>query len=235
MMISWHYQLGDTAKGPVTDDQLKALCEAGVVHGGTLVWQPDFADWMPLSQTDFAFKSLAGPPPVATVPKITASSATLDHAAVDTRSAVENLSLWDYFIRSLTTYYGQFEGRARRKEYWGYQLFYWLTVIALCLLGIAIDALMGNLPYAEGDNAVPFATLSLLGLFFLGTLVPSYAVLIRRLHDVGMTGWLALLILIPYLGGLVLFIFTLLPTEPHTNKHGLPPKANPGVQDGMRT
>jgi uncharacterized membrane protein YhaH (DUF805 family) len=61
-------------------------------------------------------------------------------------------------------------------------------------------------------------------LAFVGFLPASLTVLIRRLHDIGWSGWLVLLQFVP-LGGLILFICTLLPSERGVNKHGPYPKA----------
>ena len=42
----------------------------------------------------------------------------------------------------------------------------------------------------------------------------------RRQHDIGLSGWFYLLILIPYVGGLIIFVFTLIPSQKHDNKWG---------------
>lgn len=47
----------------------------------------------------------------------------------------------------------------------------------------------------------------------LGTIIPSLAIGVRRIRDAGFSGWMYLLILIPFFGGLIIFIFTLLPTK----------------------
>jgi uncharacterized membrane protein YhaH (DUF805 family) len=57
-------------------------------------------------------------------------------------------------------------------------------------------------------------------LMYLFFVLPGIAVMIRRFHDVGLSGWLVLVGLIPYLGGLITFIITLLPSEARPNKHG---------------
>lgn len=47
---------------------------------------------------------------------------------------------------------------------------------------------------------------------------------VRRLHDLGMSGWLYLLVLIPYLGSLFLFVCALLPSQRKVNEYGPYPK-----------
>ena len=54
--------------------------------------------------------------------------------------------------------------------------------------------------------------------------IPYVAVAIRRFHDVGLSGWLILIGLVPYVGGLFVFIVSLLPSQPAVNVHGAPPK-----------
>ena len=50
-------------------------------------------------------------------------------------------------------------------------------------------------------------------------MVPTIAVTVRRLHDAGQSGWLFLLTLIPWLGGPILLVFTLLPPSPAGAKY----------------
>lgn len=54
----------------------------------------------------------------------------------------------------------------------------------------------------------------LLVIWGLGTLVPSIALTVRRLHDVNFSGLLLLLILVPFLGALAVLVFSLLPANP---------------------
>jgi uncharacterized membrane protein YhaH (DUF805 family) len=85
--------------------------------------------------------------------------------------------------------YADFNGRARRKEYWMFVLFNLsFSTIALYLdnfLEITID------DYAYGP---------LYGLYVLVLLIPGLAVLVRRLHDIGKSGWMLLVAFIPFIG-----------------------------------
>jgi uncharacterized membrane protein YhaH (DUF805 family) len=65
--------------------------------------------------------------------------------------------------------------------------------------------------------AVPL--IILLTVFFLGILLPTLALTVRRLHDAGYSGLLALLLLLPYLGSLIILIFALLPSSPAGAKY----------------
>ncbi|MEO5324689.1 DUF805 domain-containing protein [Mesorhizobium sp. CC13] len=125
--------------------------------------------------------------------------------------------LWSYFRQAITTHYVNFRGRARRKEYWGYVLFWLIAVTALAIAGFAVDAATGNLDAGMGEPVIGFA---LPGLFVVATLLPGLAVTIRRIHDLGLSGWFYLLILLPYVGGLIIFVFTLIPSQKHENRWG---------------
>lgn len=89
--------------------------------------------------------------------------------------------------------YAEFEGRSRRKEYWMY-----------VLLLIAVGLVIGTVEGIVGLSGMvgPYGPLT--ALFLLGTLVPSLAVGVRRLHDTGRSGWWLLIGYGPFLLSLVL-------------------------------
>ena len=104
--------------------------------------------------------------------------------------------------------YAQFNGRARRKEYWMFVLFSCLISLVLAIV--------------EGVIGLPGV---LSGLYSLGVLVPSFAVLFRRLHDTGRSGWWVLLLFVPLLGALAILFFTAQEGESGENAYGPNPKA----------
>jgi uncharacterized membrane protein YhaH (DUF805 family) len=110
--------------------------------------------------------------------------------------------------------YAVFSGRARRKEYWMFFLFNLIITFVLIL----IDSLMGTISPQSGLGLLS-------GLYSLAVLIPSIAVTIRRLHDIGRSGWWILISLVPVLGGIVLLIFMVLDSEPGANQYGPNPKA----------
>lgn len=122
----------------------------------------------------------------------------------------------NYFITAITKKYADFNGRATRAEFWFFQLFNFLVALALiALIGILfifkISFLAGFL----------IGIYILLALFFI---IPSLAVAVRRLHDVGQSGWMILIDLIPFFGAIILLIFYLLDSEDKTNEWGPNPK-----------
>ena len=118
---------------------------------------------------------------------------------------------WDWYMQVLKKY-AVFSGRARRKEYWFFILWYVVISIGLAI----IDAVAG---LRIGDAGI------LQGLYALALLIPSLAVTVRRLHDTGRTGWWLLIILIPLIGLIVLLVFMFLDSEPGENAYGPSPKA----------
>ena len=118
----------------------------------------------------------------------------------------------DYYT-SVLKKYAVLSGRARRKEYWMFTL---INIIVSIILGV-IDGAM--------DTNVAVGSLGLLGtIYSLAVLVPSIAVLVRRLHDTDRSGWWALLCLIPIVGWIILLVFAVLDSTPGTNRFGENPK-----------
>jgi len=108
-----------------------------------------------------------------------------------------------------------FSGRSRRKEYWYFNLFNGIVFLFLILFAVPFSA-------QEKPSMLP---LGLLFAYSLVIMIPGLAVTIRRLHDIGKSGWWYFIAFVPLVGGLVLFVFTLLDSEPYANQWGLDPKA----------
>lgn len=124
------------------------------------------------------------------------------------------LSLFGYFKRAITTDYFNFRTRARRKEFWGFVLFVYLGIAVFMALGAGVDFAIGNM-----DDA-PYVMMVIGALAWLAVILPSVSVMVRRQHDIGLSGWFYLLVLIPYIGGLILLVFALIPSQKHENKWG---------------
>lgn len=113
--------------------------------------------------------------------------------------------------------YANFNGRARRKEYWMFSLFFLLFAIAATIVI--------RLSSEVGETALKIAVIFVV-VWYLAHIVPSLAVTVRRLHDTGKSGWLYLLVLIPYIGGLIIFIFTVVDGDKGDNAYGPDPKSS---------
>lgn len=118
----------------------------------------------------------------------------------------------EYYLNVWRNYFN-FSGRARRSEYWMFILVNIVVSIGLVAVDFAIRIIF-NLDYF----------FLFYPLYLLAILVPSLAVQVRRLHDAGFSGWMILLGLIPFFGGIILLIFYLLDSETGVNKYGPNPK-----------
>ena len=103
--------------------------------------------------------------------------------------------------------YADFNGRARRKEYWMFVLFN--TIFAF--LAISIDNLAGT-------NGLFYL------LYGLAVFVPGLAVGVRRLHDVGKSGWMLFIALIPIIGSIWLIVLMATDSNVGGNEYGQNPK-----------
>ncbi|TGV75581.1 DUF805 domain-containing protein, partial [Mesorhizobium sp. M00.F.Ca.ET.149.01.1.1] len=108
-------------------------------------------------------------------------------------------------------------GRARRKEFWSFCLFWPIGLAVLVAIGVSFDLSTDDF---EGGSGLPIVTLSLVGLYAVLTILPWISLLVRRLHDVGLTGWLAILCFLPYVGLLAIVVFGLIPSQVGDNKYG---------------
>lgn len=107
--------------------------------------------------------------------------------------------------------FADFSGRARRREYWTFALVNCLIAMLLLTLGLTF-----------GEDSP--ASNIMVTIFYLIMLVPNLSVSVRRLHDIGKSGWYMFLSLIPLIGGLILLIWSLMDSEPGENLYGENPK-----------
>lgn len=122
-----------------------------------------------------------------------------------------------YFMDAITKHYADFSGRARRTEYWMFTLFYGLALLAALLF----DSLLGTIAL--------FYVIAIFGLFF-----PSLAVTVRRLHDVGKSGWFLLINLIPFVGAIWFLVLMCTDGNPTNNEYGPNPKmVGPTIGSGQ--
>ena len=114
--------------------------------------------------------------------------------------------------------YVDFTGRSTRSDYW-------FNVLAQCLVYLLFSFLLILIMILGGDSSTytsdPYSFQMILvyivllgiGVYALASLVPSIAIIVRRLRDAGYHWALIFLSLIPYLGGFIIFILTLQPTK----------------------
>ena len=116
----------------------------------------------------------------------------------------------EWYLKVVRDNYANFNGRASRQEYWMFILFNMLFTFGAGFL----DGLLGL-----GFVAT---------IYSLAVFVPSIAAAVRRMHDVGKSGWF---LLIPIYN----FILAVSDSEPNQNSFGPSPKAAPVSNEAAET
>ncbi|SFZ98592.1 Integral membrane protein [hydrothermal vent metagenome] len=125
-----------------------------------------------------------------------------------------------YFMDTIKNSYAKFDGRASRSQFWYFALFYFIANLILALVDtFLINPMLGATPDQVGQGGF------LQIIFALALLVPSIAIAIRRLHDIGKSGWWYLIAFIPVIGILVLLYFFVQDSQPEANQYGYNPKS----------
>ncbi len=114
--------------------------------------------------------------------------------------------------------YGIFGGRARRKEYWMFVLFN----IIFAIVAMILDNVLGLANERTGYGII-------YTLYALAVLLPGLAVTVRRLHDIGKSGWWIFITLIPFIGAIWLLVLLATDSQPSDNQYGPNPKTVPAV------
>lgn len=123
------------------------------------------------------------------------------------------MDIKDYFLNPMKKY-ATFSGRASRKEFWMFTA----AIIAIYIVSAIIGAILGAISiYLEIIISV------LQGIFSLAIMIPTIAIGIRRLHDINKSGWMYLLNIIPFVGGIIVLIFMCLPGTVGPNRFGNDP------------
>jgi len=123
-----------------------------------------------------------------------------------------------YYIDALKNYVN-FKGRATRKQFWMFVLF---NFIISTVLGF-IDQAAGLTLQGSGQGILG-------GIYSLAVILPTLAISARRLHDIGKSGWMQLVALIPIAGIIWLIVLWATDTKPAGDKYGAGSKpAAPGT------
>jgi len=113
----------------------------------------------------------------------------------------------EWFLKVVRDNYANFNGRARRKELW---MFYLFAIIFGFIVGF-VDGIIGTSGL-------------IIMIYYLALIVPTIAVIVRRLHDVGKSGWFYFVGLIPIIGGIWLLILLVSDSQSGENDYGSCPK-----------
>lgn len=140
----------------------------------------------------------------------------------------------DWMILPYKRYF-DFSGRSRRMEYWMFTLF--CVIVALVMMALMMAGGLSIASLANPQTAQlalgPMVWLGggLLGLFWLGTIIPGIAVVIRRLHDRNMSGWwylgmivASMIPIVGFIASIAFLVLMFLPGTPGPNRFGPDPK-----------
>jgi uncharacterized membrane protein YhaH (DUF805 family) len=117
------------------------------------------------------------------------------------------------FLDVIRNNYANFYGRVGRRDFW-------MFVLWQILVGIGLLIVAGL--FWQINETLGILILVVLFIFYLAIIVPSLCLTIRRLHDIGQTGWLLLLYIFGL--GIVIVILNVLDSQPGPNKYGPNPK-----------
>lgn len=128
----------------------------------------------------------------------------------------------DWWKKVVLKNYANFQGRARRSEYWYFALCNLIFIIPVYILGI-----IGTVTESTLLTVIGFG---LYGILAVGIIIPSLAVAVRRLHDTNRSGWYYFIAFIPLIGSILLLVWFFTEGDRFTNNYGDDPK-NPGTPE----
>ena len=196
MNTQWYYAIEGSSVGPVEQAEFDALVASGTIRSDTLVWQEGMEDWLPFGRADQVGAQASAPPRAPL-------SDSEDPARADANTFMGAFK--DAIAR-----YVDFKTRSTRSQFWWFML--WSVIISIAASFVDVALGMG------GDSG-PVGLLASLAL-----LLPALAVTIRRLHDIGRTGWWVLIQFVPLVGIIVIIVFACTKSQEHQNEWGMPPR-----------
>lgn len=129
---------------------------------------------------------------------------------------LKSLIMVDWYKKVMFENYSNFQGRARRSEYW-----YFALMNALISLVIIIPGIL----FMVADMlSVGITFIVIFGLYHLASIIPTLAVAARRMHDINKSGWYYFIQLIPFIGGIWYLFLLFTEGDNGANNYGPDPK-----------
>jgi uncharacterized membrane protein YhaH (DUF805 family) len=125
----------------------------------------------------------------------------------------------EWYLKVMKENFSNFSGRARRKEFWMWYLFYVIVLI----VAVILDGVLGTGFELGYGVTSPYGWIYLIAA--LAHVIPGLAVSVRRLHDVGKSGWFMLISLVPIIGGIWLLVLACTDGDSSENAYGPSPKS----------
>jgi serine/threonine protein kinase/uncharacterized membrane protein YhaH (DUF805 family) len=137
-------------------------------------------------------------------------------------TSLQRRSLWQWFFYDVTKAYAQGNGRAHRKEYWGFNLY---ALVFFFVAGVLDGSGVLNDDFGSGYGETVYMATAICWLLLVA---PSVALASRRMHDLGYSGWLAAAVAIPGIGSVVAILMGLPKGAAGPNAYGPDPLAVSG-------
>jgi len=125
----------------------------------------------------------------------------------------------EWYLKVMMENFSNFSGRARRKEFWMWYLFYVIVLIVAMIL----DGVLGTGFEISYGVTTPYGWIYIIAA--LAHVIPGLAVSVRRLHDLGKSGWFMFISLIPIIGGIWLLVLMCTDGDSSENAYGPSPKS----------
>jgi type IV pilus assembly protein PilA len=206
----WFYIEGESQQGPVSQEDL--LSQLRRLPRETLVWREGLGDWQPAHEiAELGLRPAPPPPPPpasppppprATAPQRpvvrTSAPAASARALGDEPPSYNPFVLW----KRCFNWSGRFDRGEFAVAYFG-QMF--VTMVLFMGVGVVSALLSG--PGRSGQDAGAVVTGIGVLLVLPFTIIIAFGSAVRRLHDIGQSGWLALLLLLPCVNfGLLIYL-----------------------------
>lgn len=148
---------------------------------------------------------------------------------------MEEMMQWVRYSKSIGW---NLNGRARRSEYWWNSLYYWLISFSVGILSgmIGLGFVMFGAMFSDTSETMAIAITSMGSLLQMGiglilniwVLYRTIPIMVRRLHDRGMSGWIYWLFLLFSclcgIGAFIMLVILCLDSQPGNNQYGPNPK-----------
>ncbi len=191
--------------GPFTWAQLNQKLKAGEITLTTPIARQGDTTWTDLSV--YIEKLQAETQSPASAPAF--ATPTAPRSKSEYSFSMGPIATFHHVLRN----YATFQGRATRQEFWLFTL-----VEVLLIVGLFVAFLIS----ASDDSLIALSVILLLLIcaVLLALIVPTIALTVRRLHDMGQTGWLYCINFIPYVGSIILLILCSFDSQRGTNQYG---------------
>ena len=212
----WYLNVASANYGPYTRQRMTELSTEGRLAPETMVWKQGDAGWVPAGEHP-ELRSLFGKVPARAAPN--APRVKTDPADVGPDSFMGAVRV------CMRDKYATFQGRARRAEFWWYSLFSFLVLFVV--FGVAGVIMAASTPKGGEPSGVAVGIFVIAAIVtVLGLFLPGLAVSVRRLHDLGFSGWWYLLQFVPVIGtfaSFAMFIGYMVRGDRGPNKYGPDP------------